>query len=347
MRKMGLFCALLIVEIVTTAGAAQAHRWFVPRDFATIQEAVDSDLVTDGDTLFVAPGRHAGAVVTKALTIVGSWGAVIDSGPALVEDHPCLGDLEIGFQLGFAGNREGSGTTIANLYFDNIAFPVFGRSVDNITVFHNVMKRPVQGITNSSGKRWLIKQNKIEDLKTANGGGLAIFVGDKRGRPGGIRQNRVNYNTIVGTLQVSECDTAAYKGAGITLSANFTNGALGAEFVTENLVAFNRVSMDSDTPSLIDFTGILLIESGESPEAPVIFDNLIMLNDLQGVEAPFFFSPDTIADENTLFMNQVTRTDWDTESMLSTKSSGTATASMPSGSRSIGQATGERIRVFE
>ena len=75
------FCITMIGAIVLVGSTAQAAKWRVPEDFATIQEAIDSPVVADGDRIIVAPGNHAGADVTKRVQIKGEDGAVIDSGP--------------------------------------------------------------------------------------------------------------------------------------------------------------------------------------------------------------------------------------------------------------------------
>ena len=92
--------ALLLIGAVPSAFAAE---WRVPGDFATIQEAVDSPDVSAGDVIYVGPGFHAGALLTKPVEIRGEGRAVINAGPA----HPDSGKSQ-GFRL-LAGSSLGLG----------------------------------------------------------------------------------------------------------------------------------------------------------------------------------------------------------------------------------------------
>ena len=85
--------ALLFVVAPVSAIAAD---WTVPKQFATIQEAVDSSLVLAGDRILVSSGDHAGAQVLKAVEIRGLGQARIVSGPL----HPS--GLIYGFLIGAA-----------------------------------------------------------------------------------------------------------------------------------------------------------------------------------------------------------------------------------------------------
>jgi len=106
MRRL-TFCIAMIGAIILAGSTAQAAKWRVPEDFATIQEAIDSPAVADGDRITVAPGNHAGAWVDRGVEIKGEDGAVIDSGPM----HPA--GLSMGFPL-MAGS---DGATISHLTF--------------------------------------------------------------------------------------------------------------------------------------------------------------------------------------------------------------------------------------
>ncbi|NIN64300.1 MAG: hypothetical protein GTO63_06295, partial [Anaerolineae bacterium] len=82
MKKLMLVLVLLALLVVpSTAMAEESGVWYVPGDFATIQDAIDDSAVVDGDTIWVGPGNFAGAEVTKSVTIKGEGQAVIDSGP--------------------------------------------------------------------------------------------------------------------------------------------------------------------------------------------------------------------------------------------------------------------------
>ena len=304
LKKIKTNTALLCFGLVLlSAGVGHARPWSIPRDFDTIQNAVDNARVRDGDTLIVHRGRHAGAVITKSLRIMGRPGAIIDSGPVFIADYPCVGDMQAGFELGIDSPGTGNGTIIQNLVFDNVAFPVYAKNTDNLEIVGNIMVSPIQGITNRGGRQWRIHYNRIQNLRSANGGAIAIFLADSSAREGGVTHNLVEYNTISGTLAVNECDTGGYSGGGIFLNADFRNGANGAEAIFENIVSWNRIEIVSDTPEVVDAAGIVLDDSSEATDPPIIFDNLIMFNDLHKMETAFVLAPESLATENIFYWN--------------------------------------------
>ena len=297
MRSLLTIC--VVAGLVMALGnTVQAANWHVPRDYLTIQDAIDSSDVEDGDTIIVHPGNHSGAVVTKAVEIKGQGGAVINSGPLLTTYQPCgTIVLNIGFQFGFSGVPPGSGATISQLKFENVAFPVFSRGADDVTVTHCVMEDPIQGVTNWSGSRWEISQNVITDLRSANGGGIGILVGDSSG--GVVSDNVVSHNKISGTLHVASCDGGGYDGSSIVLYADFRWGRSGAEAIRDNRVVHNKVSLVSDTPAVVDVVAFELTEAIDPQlEEHVIFDNAIGFNDFRGTERQIVLSP-TVLDNPT------------------------------------------------
>ena len=81
-RRTFTRAGLAAAALAWAATPAPAAQWRVPRDFRTIQAAIDSPRVGDDDVILVGPGRHHGAVVTKAVEIRGNGKAVIVDGPA-------------------------------------------------------------------------------------------------------------------------------------------------------------------------------------------------------------------------------------------------------------------------
>ena len=297
---------VFILLLLARANPANAYAWLIPRDFDTIQQANDSSLVENGDQLIIQTGHHQGAVLTKSLIITGRRGAVIDSGPVFVAGIPCVGDMEAGFLLEADGTNDSSGTVIQNLFFDNLAFPVYGRNVDDVFVFANVIKAPIQGITSRGGQGWTIAGNWIHNMTTANGGGIAIFITDSATRPDGLFHHLVSHNAVTGILSVNSCDVGGYSGGGIILNADFRNGASGAEAIFENHISWNRISMVSDAPSVVDMVGIVLEDSrGDDEISPVVFNNTVVFNDLHRMETPLIFSPESLADENVVRWNWI------------------------------------------
>jgi len=267
----------------------------VPRDFATIQDAINSLDVLAGDTIIVEPGNHAGAIVDKAVEIKGEDGAVITSGPV----HGS------GLIQGFRIISDSDGATISNFTFE-VDFPIMAPFVNDVTIKHNVLNEPIQGISNWRGSGWQISHNEIIDLRTRNGGGIGILIGDYLATEGGVNDNLVSHNKITGTLQVWSSDGGGYNGSGIVLYADFRWGWPGAKEITNNSVIKNKVSLTSDTPNVVDVVAIELTDSRNDTTAdpyPVIFDNAIGFNDLRGTELQIALTPMELEDCNDISRN--------------------------------------------
>lgn len=286
---------LLLAMIVSAPVVAKPAVWHVPVDFDTIQEAIDSTDVADGDTILVGPGSHAGALVDRSVVIKGKGGAVINDGPVYYDG------LIFGFLL-LAGS---DGTIISHLRFE-VDFPIMGSFVNDVTVKHCTLINPLQGISNWGGSRWQISHNNIVDLRTSDGGGIGIFIGDFLAVDGGVNDNVVSHNKITGTLHVDPNDGGGYDGAGINLYADFRWGAAGAEEIADNRVVHNKVSLTSDTPTVVDIAAIALEDSRDDADAdpyPVIFDNVIGFNDLRGTELQIDLLPEGLDEDNIISRN--------------------------------------------
>lgn len=310
---------LLVISLTNSLQSAYADckEWKVPKDFATIQEAIDDVRVEDGDVIVLYPGEYAGAVVTKAVEIRGGRrgrgrgrdgdsrdgdsrdrdkrGAVINSGPLLTPFQPCGNIvLNIGFKFGFAGDQKGSGATINNLTFKDVAFPVFSRGADDVTVINCKMINPVQGVTNWAGTGWIICGNNVKDLRSANGGGIGVLVGDRTGGAGvtggKVTCNIVFNNKICGKLHVAPCDGGGYDGTGIVLFADWRFGSLGALGIENNMIFKNKICLKSDNPNVVDVNAIELTEA-ENLGGIVIKGNRICFNNLKKTESKIVLSP--------------------------------------------------------
>ncbi|UCG58695.1 MAG: hypothetical protein JSU70_04110 [Phycisphaerales bacterium] len=297
------------IGIVLLAGAVtNGAVWNVPEDFTTIQEAIDSATVLDGDRIMVGPGNHAGAVVTKAVEIKGDTGASINTGPLLTTYKPC-GTITLDTGFFFTGAGAGSGATISHLSFDNVAFPVFSRGADDVTVSQCKMANPIQGVTNWGGSRWKISHNLIIDLRSANGGGIGIIVAERFG--GVVEDNVISHNKISGTLHVASCDGGGYAGTGIVLYADFRSGRLGATAIQYNRVVKNKISLKSDNPEVVDVGAFELTEHGtvaagwppDPPDPPTIVNNTIGFNDFRGTDIQISLSPEELDTVNTIDRN--------------------------------------------
>ena len=167
-----------------------ANTWRVPWDFSTIQEAIESDDVKDGDTLRVGPGIFEGAVVTKGVHIMGVGKTVIDSGPEADED------IKFGLLL-----QPGSdGASISHITFA-VGLGVYGKPVNDVTVDHCRFIDNFQAITNWGGSNWYIHHNTIVNVITRmNGsGGTPIVIGGRDGAAA-ARDNVVAHNSVTGEV---------------------------------------------------------------------------------------------------------------------------------------------------
>lgn len=275
----------------------------MPGSFTTIQQAIDSPLVSPGDTIVVAPGAHAGADVTKRVEIRGEDGAEIVTGPK----HGS------GMTLGFRLLDGADGTTISHLTFrvDLGVMNSAGRNpiragASDVTVSHSTFHDAVQAVSNWGGSGWTISHNDIVGLRTRNGGGIGILIGEFLGRV--VADNLVAHNTVRGMLRVMPKDGGGYAGTGIVLYADYRWEAAGGT-IEWNRVVKNRVDLASDAPHVLDVVAVELTVSvfpnDKRPIDPakVIHDNAIGFNDLRGTRTQLALTPETLDDVNPISRN--------------------------------------------
>jgi hypothetical protein len=296
MKKLMFVLVLLALLVVPSTAMAEepSNVWYVPGNFATIQEAIDSVMVANGDTIFVGPGNHAGALVTKAVQIKGEDGAVINSGPM----HPA--GLSQGFRL-LAGS---DGATLSHLTFEVDLVIMNGDAVNDVTVTQCRFNNAIQAVSNWRGSGWEISHNEISDLRTRCGGGIGILIGDYLATPQGVKDNVVSHNKITGVLHVAPGDCGGYAGTGIVLYADFRGGMPGAEEITNNHVVQNKISLTSDTPDVVPVWAIELTDTrNDSSLDSVVFGNAIGFNDLRGTDNAFALTPESLANVNDISRN--------------------------------------------
>jgi len=282
---------LTLVLLLLAAVPASAAQWRVPGDFATIQDAIDDPAVQNGDTILVGPGHFAGALVTKSVHIKGFGWTVIDSGPM----HPA------GLVMGFRLLNYSDGTTISRLIFKVDLAIMNGDGVDDVNVKANVFLNPIQAVSNWRGSRWTISYNVIKDLRSRNGGGIGVLVGDYGG--GFVTGNVVSHNLITGTLHVWSDDGGGYNGTGIVLYADFRWGRAGTTQMDLNRVFQNTVGLESDTPDVVDVVGIELTDTRDDPALRAIVNNRIWFNDLSRTAEPIVLTPSTLDQYNEIWLN--------------------------------------------
>lgn len=295
------FALVLVLSLALMPGtpARAATTVSVPGDYPTIQAAINSPNVLDGDTILVGPGLHSGALVTKRLEIKGLDGAVINNGPL----HGS--GMKQGFRL-MAGS---AGATISHLTFKTDLSIMNGAAVNNVTIEHNTFLGSVQAVSNWRGSGWTISHNNIVDLKTRNGGGIGVLLGDYTG--GTVEGNVVSHNKIGGTLLVGGwypnppgSEGGGYNGSGIVLYADFRWGSAGAAKIQNNRVVQNDISMKSNIPGLVDIVAIELTDSRDNGTLPpVILGNAIGFNDLRGTAIQMDLTPGNLGDSNSISRN--------------------------------------------
>lgn len=284
--------ASVAVALALSSVASFATDWAVPGDFATIQIAINDASVVNGDRIFLVPGEYAGATVNKAVEIRGEGQATITSGPA----HSS--GLIQGFRL-LAGS---DGATLFQLKFKVVDFGIMNAdAVNDVTVSHCVFENEIQAISNWRGSRWDISHNLITDLRTRNGGGIGILVGDYSG--GVVTDNVIAHNKIMGVLHVAPTDGGGYDGSGIVLFADFRFGRVGTTSIEYNRVIKNKVSLVSDNASVVDVNAVELTDTRDIDGVCVIHDNSVGFNDLRGTANQIVLTPETLDECNAISRN--------------------------------------------
>jgi hypothetical protein len=252
--------ALVVLCVLALAVCVSAKTIHVPRNYATIQGAIDA--ANPGDKIMVAKGEWYGATVGKRVEIKGERGAVINDGPL----HPGYGLL-----MGFSLRPGASGTKISDLAFlgdgtpDMIALAIVSMRVDNVTVEHNTLIMCNQGISNWEGSGWKIKQNQILGIWNMEGyGGIGVFLGSYTGELP-ANENEVGNNKIEADLNEDP-----YGAAGIGVWSYAENVEAG---VRNNKVNCNGVSVKGEN-------GVGLEIMDLSGQGNVVTNNTLEKNDL-------------------------------------------------------------------
>ena len=278
-----LLIAVFMISIFAVAMPVSAQTtWTVPGNFATIQEAIDSDDVQEGDTILVGEGEWYGGDIDKALIIKGLHGAVIVDGPAYPHR---VGEPDGPAHIGFFIEPEGSGCTVESFTFrggrigdteNYLDLAVFGRYVSDVTVKSNKILNCSQCISNNFGSNWIITHNIIECVYHWHL--LGIYLNGSYG-------NIISHNEITGEAPV--------RGQGI----EFVNGC------------YNEIVSNTITITGPDAVAIKLRVSGISEDPTpeeiayaqsVLHDYAIQYNDLRGSTNQFSITPPELEEVNTI-----------------------------------------------
>jgi len=279
------------------------NKWRVPEDFATIQLAIDAIEVLDGDKIEVGEGNFYGAFVTKKVEIKGKKGKKGKKGEGnktIINDGPVL---VYGLTQGFRFFDGSDGSKIKDITFTTDFGIMNNDGSDNIKISHCKFLNTIQGISAWGGSGWKIDHNEIIDLRTYNGGGIGILSGARWG--GIVEKNDIKHNKISGTLHVWANDGGGYAGSGIVLFADTRYGWPGADAIQYNKVERNKVSLISDTPSVVDVVGCELTDSRDDESIIIIFENKIKGNDFRGTANAIALTPEALIDHNDISKNKV------------------------------------------
>ncbi|MGD9093961.1 MAG: right-handed parallel beta-helix repeat-containing protein [Anaerolineales bacterium] len=253
-----LFFALCISAQHNALARYGGHVLRVPKDYATIQEAVDA--ANPGDTIQVGQGEYAGAYIDKPLKIVGKgkrtnirtgvlhpWG--VDTAFLITSDEVEIRKFTIDMGPGFA---------------------LSGQFADNVTVRDLIIVGADVGIYVVYSANWTITHNKISGLRSNHP--LYAAVGIELGQ--GTEDCLVAGNTI----------TSQYPAEGILLYTH-------SQTVEHNTVVFNDIEVSiTDPVTGIEHPhahGIGLIDGSAfwgGLDSEEIKNNRIAVNDLRGNE---------------------------------------------------------------
>ncbi|MFP3898155.1 MAG: nitrous oxide reductase family maturation protein NosD [Dehalococcoidia bacterium] len=304
MRKtlsiMFVLALVLSFSVVAATPVTAATTWYVDDDncpgpgtgtagdpFCTIQDAVDA--ASSGDTIMVAAGTYAGAIIGKQVSIVGDagGGSVISSGVL----YKASASLTTAFRL----DAGADGTEIRNFTINcnagsSFYFGVFGRGVDDVVVDGLTITDAVQGITNWGGSGWEITNNEMTGVVATSGGGIGIFLG---ATPPSYRMCNGN---LVANNDIQTVATAAFTTPGITVALDVRYGAYSdldwSEQLSYNSIIDNTVTGNGNTNQVGVEIGVIGLGGDSAKIAAtmgLIHDNYVMGNTIDDVDLGLYF----------------------------------------------------------
>jgi len=265
---VAMFVLSLAVGAFATAHAGDLYR--VPRDYATIQEAVDA--ADPGDTIRVGPGEYAGATITKRLELEGSG-----AGTRIVSGVWFQGGASL--DTSFFIEPEAAGTIISHFVLVNGNFPhvfgVFARGTDHITLSHLRILNPWQGITNNGGKFWTVIHNKIEGFPPDSTSATGIYM---PAATSNLEGNLVALNTI------NFSDGSGETSDGI-LMVTYEDSWVGMS--TGNKFVHNTITANETGFAIASFGISLLFVDDTGGSSPLtLVGNIVSFNDCRDNNIP-------------------------------------------------------------
>jgi hypothetical protein len=139
----------------------------------------------------------------------------------------------------------------------------------------------------------------IQDLRTSNGGGIGVLVGDFQGRH--VQDNLVAHNKISGALHLAANEEGGYAGSGVVLFADFRYSFSGAASIAYNRVVKNAVALASDNSLLVDVVAFEMTDT--RAVTGVLHDNAVGFNDFRSTANQVVLTPDTLDADNVISRN--------------------------------------------
>lgn len=260
--------------------------------YSTIQAAIDD--ADDGDIINVAPGTYAGAIVDKAMTILGAsdpcgGASVITSGVP----YKAGGGLTTAFRLDdTADGAEIKNFTIECNESGGFYFAVFARSADNVTVDSLIVNESVQGITNYGGSNWQITNNIISNSLPSSGGGISIWLGVIPSSYPVCSGNVVKGNRIITSYAGAVDFTCPAVGMGIDCRYGTYASLTFSEEMANNEISNNIMKDEGHSNQVGVEIGVLGLEGDPAKIAAVIgmvHDNIVKENTIQDTDAGVYF----------------------------------------------------------
>ena len=301
---------LLHLSLVPAVPVSAASTWYVDDDcsdpgdgsqgdpFCTIQEAIDA--AVGGDTVMVAPGTYAGAIVDKSVKILGApdGTSVITSGVP----HKVGSTLYTAFRP-FGDDADGAeirNFTINCNVLESFSLGVYAVEVDDIVVASVIIHDTMQGISNWGGSNWEITDNRIYGTVAMSGGGIGIFLGAKSQQT--CCGNLVRDNVVDATATAE-----TYSCPGICLCLDTRYGQYenldGTEDISGNLILSNDITASGVNNGVGIEVGTILGDSENDPDrndpdliaaimsAGAVHDNVVKGNTIYGpYEGVYFYN---------------------------------------------------------
>ena len=221
-----------------------------------------------------------------------------------IVDGPVVNSLgKAGFL--FPGLGAGSGATVDGFTFE-VAFPVFSRGADDISITRNTMHGANQGVTNWAngtwGKGWDITHNTLLDLRTScAGASAASSSATTRAAPSAATSSPTT--TSAAACASRGTTAAATTPRGIVLFADWRYPGDTGATITGNRVTKNRVSLSSTRPALVPVAGVELSDTRNLAAELDITDNAVVYNDLRGLAVPVALTPEELSTVNRIEKN--------------------------------------------